>query len=233
MSQTETGDIANRVFGDTVFFFPATYVFATIWPVIYLGIVGLAIHQVLPSQAANPRYRNGMVLLTVNLVLNAGWVVIFGLQLFTLSLVAIIPIVVTAVLAYARLGVARTPDASMPERVLTIPVSIYAAWLTVATVANVSLALVAGGWDGFGIAYETWGVIMIVVGIGLGAALLFIFRDPVFPAVYAYAYLGIVVRRASEVPSVVIAAAVGTGVFLVLFVLWLTLRRLSPPASAS
>jgi hypothetical protein len=41
-SETDTGNIANQTFQDSVYFFPATYVFATIWPVIYLGIVGLA-----------------------------------------------------------------------------------------------------------------------------------------------------------------------------------------------
>lgn len=60
MPSTDTGDIANQTFNDTVFFFPATYVFATIWPVIYLGIVGLTIRQALKSQATNPQYRRGL-----------------------------------------------------------------------------------------------------------------------------------------------------------------------------
>lgn len=224
MGETDTGNIANQTFSDTVFFFPATYVFATIWPLIYLGILGLAIHQALPSQAANPRYRRGMWMLSVNLVLNAGWVAIFGAELFLLSLVTIIPILVTAVLAYAWLGVARSPEAGVAEKVLTIPVGIYTAWLTIATVANVSLALVSAGWDGFGISYETWGVIMLIVGIGLGVALLLVFRDATFPFTYAYAYAGIMVRRLGEVQGVVIAAIAGAAVFVVLFVVTLAVR---------
>ncbi|MFW5814290.1 MAG: TspO/MBR family protein [Spirochaetota bacterium] len=145
MGATDTGDIANETFSDAVFFFPATYVFATIWPVIYLGILGLAVHQALPSQAANPLYRRGMWMLAINLVLNAGWVAVFGSQLFILSLVTIIPILVTGVLAYGWLGVGRSPEASAAEKVLTVAVSIYTAWLTIATVANVSLALAAAG----------------------------------------------------------------------------------------
>jgi tryptophan-rich sensory protein len=224
MAETDTGNIANETFSDTVFFFPATYVFATIWPVIYLGIVGLAIHQALPSQATNPRYRKGMVMLAINLVLNAGWVAIFGAELFILSLITIVPILVTAVLAYAWLGVARSPEASTAEKVLTIPVGIYTAWLTIATVANVSLALVSGGWDGFGLAYETWGVIMLIVGAGLGVVLLLLFRDATFPLTYAYAYAGIMVRRLGEAQGVVIAAIAGGAVFLVLFVVTVILR---------
>lgn len=224
MSEMDTGNIANETFSDTVFFFPATYVFVTIWPVIYLGVIGLAIHQVLPSQATNPRYRRGMWMLSINLLLNAGWVAIFGAQLFGLSLITIVPIAVTAVLAYAWLGVARSPEASTAEKVLTIAVGIYTAWLTIATVANVSLALVSAGWDGFGIAYETWGVIMLVVGIGLGGVMLLLFKDPAFPAVYAYAYLGIMARRLGETQSVAITAIIGAAVFVVLFVLSLIRR---------
>lgn len=221
---TDQGTIANETFGSTVFFFPATYVFGTIWPVIYLGIVALAVHQVLPSQATNPRYRKGMFMLAINLVLNAGWVAIFNAELFVLSLVTIIPILVTAVLAYLWLGVARSPEASVAEKVLTIPVGIYAAWLTVATVANVSLALVAAGWNAFGLAYETWGVIMLVVGLVLGVGLLLLFRDATFPFTYAYAYAGIMVRRLGETPNVAVTALIGGAVFLILFVVTLVLR---------
>lgn len=223
-SETDTGNIANETFSDSVFFFPATYVFVSIWPVIYLGIVGLAVHQALPSQAANPRYRRGMWVLAINLVLNAAWVAIFGAELFMLSLVTILPILATAVVAYAWLGVARSPDASVAEKVLMVPVAMYTAWLTVATVANISLALVSGGWDGFGISYETWGAIMIIVGIGLGVILLAVFRDPVFPAVYAYAYAGIMVRQIGEVQSVALSAGIGAVIFIGLFVVTLVLR---------
>lgn len=225
MGETDTGNIANETFNDSVFFFPATYVFTTIWPVIYLGVVGLAIHQALPSQAANPRYRRGMWMLATNLVLNAGWVAIFGAQLFILSLVTIIPILLTGVLAYAWLGVGRSPEASTAERVLMIAVSIYTAWLTIATVANVSLALASAGWNGFGVSYDVWGTIMIVVGIGLGVVLMLLFGDPVFPAVYAYAYAGIMVRRLGESPAVAFTAAAGAAIFVVLFVLMLLMTR--------
>jgi hypothetical protein len=230
VGSTETGDIANQTFQDSVFFFPASYVFGTIWPVIYLGILGLAVHQALPSQAGNPRYRRGGLILAVNLLLNAGWVAVFGARLFVWSFVLIIPILVTAVLAYDRLSVARRPtlpesDPVSAESVLKGAVSIYVAWLTIATVASASTALVALGWNGFGISMESWGVIMAIVGILLGAVLLWVFRDLLFPLVYAYAYVGIWVRQAGEVPGVALTAAIGAAVFVVLFAAALYLWR--------
>ena len=219
------GDVANDNFAANVFFFPANYVFGTIWPVIYLGIVALAVHQVLPSQMQNPRYQRGMWMLAGNLILNGAWVVIFNAELFVLSLVAIIPILATAVIAHFQLGVARSRDAGLAERILTIPVSIYVAWLTIATVANVSLVLADAGWGGFGLEYATWGVIMLIVGVVLCGVFLLVFKDPVFPAVYAYAYLGIMARRLGEIQSIVITSVVGAGVLLVLFAVSLILRH--------
>ena len=232
MASTDTGNIANSTFNDTVFFFPATYVFTTIWPVIYLGVVGLAIHQALPSQATNPRYRAGVFMLGINLVLNGAWVAIFGARLFGWSLLAIVPILVTAVIANAWLRAGRSPEAPMAEKVFKIAVSMYTAWLTIATIANAAAALAAAGWDGFGIPYETWAIIISIVGIGLGSALTLLFRDPVFPVVYAYAYVGIVVRQWGQVRPVAITALVGAVVLVAVFVLAAAIKARARKATA-
>ena len=46
-----TGAISDRF---AVFFVPAGYVFS-IWGLIYIGLIGYAIYQALPSQRRNPR----------------------------------------------------------------------------------------------------------------------------------------------------------------------------------
>jgi tryptophan-rich sensory protein len=227
MGQTDTGDIANQQFGDSVYFFPATYVFGTIWPVIYLGIVGLAVHQALRTQRTNPRYRRGMVLLTINLVLNAGWVAIFGARLYALSLVTIVPILVTAIIAYDRLAVGRSPQVGI-ENLWKTSVGIYTAWLTIATVANVSLVLADAGWSGLGLTPVEWGLTITIAGIVLGVLFLLLFKDASFPAVYAYAYLGIMVRQRGVVPSIATTALIGTAIFALL-VLYLIGRRVRTP----
>ena len=91
--------------------------------------------------------------------------------------------------------------------------------------SNVSLVLASAGWGGWGLAYITWGVIMLIVGVGVGAVLLLRFRDPVIPVVYLYAYLGIMARRLGEYQSIVIASVAGAAVFLVLFVVAIIVRH--------
>lgn len=222
-ANTDTGDVANSTFAGTNYFFPETYVFTTIWPVIYLGIVGWAIYQALPANRDNPRFRAAAPWLMVNLILNGLWVWIFGMEMFVTTLPIMIVLVITGVIAYSKLEIGQT-KVSTWERILQIPISIYLAWLTVATVANIASALIAIEWNGFGLSYETWGVIMLLVGAVLALFLYRTFyRDWVFLLVYIYAYVGIIVRY-GDVQPILIAASAGAAVLLLAF-LWDMIQR--------
>lgn len=205
-ANTNTGEIANN-FDGTNYFFPAGYVFATIWPVIYLGLVIYAIYQALPSQRDNPRFRAAAPWLMLNLLLNALWTYVFGQQSFVGSVVVIVGLLVTAVIAYRRLQINHA-DITGFERWLWIPISIYLAWLTIATVANTAVALITVNWNGFGLSYELWGAIMLVVG---GLLAYYLYRglngDWVIFGVYLYAYMGVIVRYMGESTLVTVTAA--------------------------
>ena len=216
-ANTDTGAIANTTFNDINYFFPAGYVFTTIWPVIYLGLVAWAIYQALPANRDNPRFRAAAPWLMVNIVLNGLWVLVFGMEAFVSTLPIMAVLVYTAVVAYRKLGIG-TAEVGRAERLLQIPISIYLAWLTVATVANVALALVARNWNGFGLSYEVWGLIMLLVGVGLAIFLYRGFnRDVAFPLVYVYAYIGVIVRYSNE-PLILAGAAIGAVVLAALSV---------------
>jgi hypothetical protein len=207
-ANTDTGNIANDTFNDANFFFPATYVFTTIWPVIYAGIIGWAIYQATPAQRNNPRFRAAAPWLMVNILLNGLWVWVFGMEAFVSTLPIMAALIYTGVMAYSKLRIGQEPVGRW-ERILQIPISIYLAWLTVAAVANIASALIAVDWNGFGISYEVWGLVMLLVGAGLAVFLYRTFyRDVVFLLVYLYAYIGIIVRY-SDVPLILAGAAIG------------------------
>jgi hypothetical protein len=156
--------------------------------------------------------------------LNTGWIAVFDSQLFVWSFWTILPLLALAVIGHKKLAIGRRTDAAMPERIVRIGASIYTAWLTVATIAAAASALITIGWRGFGLPYETWGIIMIIVGALLGVAFMFLFGDPVFPAVYAYAYIGIAVRWWEAGRRVGITSLVCAAVLVVAFVLGLRFR---------
>ncbi len=228
-ANTETGDVANTNFDGLNYFFPATYVFSTIWPVIYGGLLGWAVYQALPANRDNPRYRAAAPWLMLNIFLNGLWVLIFGMEAFVSTLPVMVILVFTTVMAYRKLEIGRA-RVGMWERLLQIPISIYLAWLTVATVANIASALIAADWNGFGISYEVWGVIMLLVGAGLAV---FLYRglgnDVVIPLVYLYAYIGIIVRY-SDVGLVATGAAIGAVIVAAAAVYHIIRRRSEPSA---
>lgn len=214
-ANTDTGNIANQTFNDANYFFPATYVFTTIWPVIYSGIIAWAIYQALPANRDNPRFRAAAPWLMVNLILNGLWVWVFGMQAFVSTLPIMAALIFTLVVAYRKLRIGQEQVGTW-ERVLQIPISIYLAWLTVASVANIASALIAAGWNGFGLSYEVWGLIMLLVGAALAVFLYRGFnRDVVFPLVYIYAYVGVIVRYADE-PLILIGSIIGAAVLAAL-----------------
>ena len=207
-SNTDTGNIANETFNDLNYFFPATYVFTTIWPVIYAGIIGFAIYQALPAGRDNPRFQAAAPWMVLNIALNALWVYIFGLQMFVTTVGIMVTLLAVTVVVYRKLDIGGA-RVGLWERLIQITVSIYLAWLSVATVANIAAALISVGWNGFGLSAEVWALVMLLVGAALAV---FLYRglgnDVVIPLTYLYAYLGIVVRY-SDVPLVMAGSVIG------------------------
>ena len=191
--ENNTGEVANQ-FADRNYFFPAGYVFGTIWTVIYAGVIAYAIYQALPGQRENDRFRAAVPWFIVNMLLNAFWTYIFGLEQYVLSLVVIIVIVFTGIMTYRALRIGRVTDVTTVERVTWVTIGIYIAWLCVATVANVTIVWITQGWSTFGISDPIWGAIMLAVGGALGLFLSWALRDLVIYGVFVYAYIGVIVR---------------------------------------
>ena len=208
---SSTGEISGRFFRD-VLVIPADYAFV-IWAPIYLGFLAFAVFQALPSQRLNPRFTKTRPWLAVSALLNAAWIVSFDNLLFALSLVIIVGMLVTALFMHRTLGIGRTRVYGL-ERLLRVPFSLYAGWLTVATVVNAAGVLVVSGWDGFVLGHLVWGVAMLVVASAIGLVTRFRWDDPVYGAVFVWALVGVSLKR----PDVPVVA--GTALLLaLLFVL--------------
>jgi hypothetical protein len=76
-----------------------------------------------------------------------------------------------------------------------IPFSVYFGWITVATIANVTVLLVSLGWDGFGISDYMWMIIVVFVGAGIGLRRLFKDQSIAYGLVLIWAYAGIVTKH--------------------------------------
>jgi hypothetical protein len=102
-----------------------------------------------------------------------------------------------------------------------LPFSLYLGWISVATIVNISVVLYANDWSGWGLTNEAWTIIMLVVAAGLAVWMGSRYVDPVYIAVFVWAFvaIGASVRATAniQIGAWVLAAA--------LFIYALTLLR--------
>jgi len=205
-----------------VLFTPAGYVFS-IWGLIYLALIGFTVFQALPAQSGNKRIdRIGGWFALAN-VLNTLWLFAWHWEVLWVSVLLMLGLLASLLVIYNRLEIGLHERLSPQEQTLVdFPFSLYLGWISVATIANVSAALYASGWNGFGLADETWAIIMIGVTAILG--LLMIRRRNAFayPVVLIWALIGIRVRL-DQIASVGTAAA-AVAFILLLYLVFRLLR---------
>jgi hypothetical protein len=215
-----TGEISDRF---PIFFVPAGYVFA-IWGLIYLGLLGVAAFQALPGQRENPRLRQiGYLFAFTNLV-NAAWVVAWHYELFPLTLVLIVTLLLALIAIYLRLRVGRPAVSTVESLLVRLPFSIYLGWVSVATIANASQVLYWLGWQGAPLSGQAWAAIMLAVATALGGAMAWTRRDIGYLLVFVWAFVGIGVKHASE-PLVATSAYFAAGAIALMVVAAAVFRR--------
>ncbi len=215
------GEISNTFFRE-VLITPANYAFA-IWGVIYLGLIAFGVYQVLPAQRQNLSLRRMGYLLVLASLAQIVWVFFFQYRLFTLSLVAMVAILLPLIGIYLRLGIGYERVSKREKWFVHIPLSIYLAWISVATIVNVALTLYNLGWSGWGISAEVWTAIALITGAAIAAIVSLQRADVAFVLVIVWAFVAIAVRQANIL--MIAATAGGLAIALVLLLLLGLLRR--------
>jgi len=218
-----TGEISD---GFNVFLVPAGYVFS-IWGVIYLGLIAFCVYQALPGQWESAVLRRIHVPYLLTCLANVVWILLWHYLRFGLTLVAMGLLLVSLVIIYLRLDIGRKRLLGARLWCVHVPFSIYLAWVTVATIANVTTVLYDSGWGGWGVSPVLWAVIMVVVAAVITSLVAVLRRDAAFVLVVAWALVGIAVKQAGTLAVAIVA---GLMALVVLVVLCLVLLRPRPGA---
>jgi len=212
------GEISNQLFQD-VLITPANYAFA-IWGIIYIGLFSFAIYQALPSQQQTPLFRHTISYWMVAASLaQIIWVFLFQLRFFSWSFLAMLLILFPLIRIYSQLDRGKTRTARREQWLVHIPLTIYLAWITVATIVNGAVALTDIGWQGWGLSPEGWTVIMMVVGSAIALVIAFSKQDIAFTGVLVWALIAITVRH-WEIPLIA-----GTGLILSVILVGVTVLK--------
>ena len=165
---------------------PATF---SIWSVIYSLLL---ISVIVMIARKNDTYYDDAVdqitgLFRISCVLNIAWIVSFSFVLVELSLIFILGFVITLALICQRL--VKIQDKK--RWLLPLTFGLYTGWLVIATVVNSAAALVKLKWTGFGLAYDVWGIILLVIAVFLVIFIVSKIKNAAFPLPVAWAYFGI------------------------------------------
>jgi hypothetical protein len=168
------------------------------------------------------------VLFSLSSIANAGWILTWHYDFILVSTILLATMLVLLILI-TRV-ILRTELSTRDRLLVRLPFSVYFGWITVATIANVTVWLVSIDWDGFGFSEPAWALLILAVGAVIGTAVILADRDIAYGAVLIWAYLGIWIRHTSPdgfdgaYPTVAAMAIAGIAVFVVAGVLVL-LRR--------
>ena len=215
-----TGEISDRF---QVYFVPAGYVFS-IWGLIYVALVAFAIYQALPSQRDNARLRSIGYLFTLSCVANIAWLFLWHYEVFPLTLVAMLSLLLLLIAIYWRLDIGRVQVPTAEKWLVHVPSSIYLGWITVATIANFTQFLYYFNWSGWGISPEAWTVIMLIAGLAIASAVSLTRGDVAYMLVIVWAFAGIAVKHAGT-PVVATAAWVTTALAALMLVVGVLVNR--------
>jgi hypothetical protein len=127
------------------------------------------------------------------------------------------------VMMYLRLDI----GISMPERneriAIQLPFSVYLGWITVATIANISAALVSVGQTQLLLGGTVWAVLVLIVALIITGLMLWTRKDLAYAAVLVWALVGIYVNH-SDIIAVAYTSIICVGV-IVLDAVLVTIRK--------
>ncbi len=207
------GELSNTLFAN-VLITPANYAFA-IWGLIYLSLFAFGVYQLLPAQRQNSQLDRIGYLLVMASVAQTIWIILFQLQLFTLSVLAMLLILLPLAVGYWQLRVGRAAVGRSQYWYVQFPMSVYFAWISVATIVNVATALYAINGDRWGLPPALWTIVMLVIATGLAIAISVRHRDSAFVGVYLWALVAIAIRNLDRTEIAGVAGLLGGVLVLV------------------
>jgi hypothetical protein len=210
-----TGEISNAY---PNLFAPAGPAFS-IWGLIYLLLGIYVIYQfVKKDQKTEEIIQKINPFFIATSLANISWIFAWHYDYIAISvaIMAVLLILLIKIADIIRLG-----NFTTIEKVsIWAPFSIYFGWITVASIANITIFLVSIGWNGFGLADFVWTSIILLVGALIGILRMNKDKNIAYGLVLVWAYSWILFKHLSlsgfdgQYQSIIVTAIVCLAFFL-------------------
>ncbi|MFU8786923.1 MAG: TspO/MBR family protein [Candidatus Izemoplasmataceae bacterium] len=188
LNNQTTGEISAKY---PSLFTPAGITFS-IWGIIYLLLmiyVGTVL--LIPAMQIDGTYKETVIILFIfSSIFNTLWLLCWHYDKIFLSTIVMILLLITLGAAFKIIP---SSDAFTKTAF-----SVYFGWISIATIANVTILLVSRNFTGFGISEPIWLVVILLIGIIILSILLYQTGDVVYGIVFIWAYFGIFLRHYTQ-----------------------------------
>ena len=187
--------------------FAPTGITFIIWGVIYLLLAAHTAYQLgffrkQGKQVETALLKDVGTLFAISSLANFGWIFAWHYDVIPLSMVFMLIILVCLALINIRINKEKL---TANEKVfIRLPFSVYFGWITVATIANVTVLLVSlmgSNLNLLGISEGGWTVIILLIGLAIGAFTTFRNRNIPYGLVIVWAYIGILIKHRLAQPD--------------------------------
>ncbi len=190
---------------------PAGYAF-TIWSIIYFGMIGFSIYQLLPSQKSSEVLQRVRFWYLALSLANIGWIFAWHYDLIPLSMLLMLALLIF--LAKINVELIKT-DTSGTLVLVKFPFALYFGWVTVATVLNAAITLVYLNVTVREPVSMIAGVLVVVAVAAIGSVLRFKLDSIGYPLAIAWGVTAIGINQSG---NKVLGAACAFAMMTLLFV---------------
>jgi hypothetical protein len=192
---------------------PAGYVFS-IWGIIYVLLGIFVVFQALSSEKGKEYYEKISWLFVLSSIFNIVWLFLWQFEYLVFSVILMFLILASLIAIYLRLDIGKSEVGFREKLTVHIPFSTYLGWITIASIANVSVTLVSLNWNGFGINPETWATLIVIVALLISVIVIAIRKDVAYGLVIVWAFVGISVGQSGN-QNIVTLTQVGAIIVLI------------------
>ena len=168
----------------------------SIWGLIYISLLVYCIYQFRPmSSAKEKQIYNINKFFIVSSLLKSAWVFSWHYKLVGLSVLLMLGLLLSLIKISNLIKSA--PFSHMERLFIKLPFGIYFGWITVATIANITVLLVSLGWKDFILPDQIWTSVILVVGTIIASITTIKQKNLAYGIVPIWAYYGIYLKHTS------------------------------------
>ncbi|WP_424963581.1 tryptophan-rich sensory protein [Ekhidna sp.] len=208
-----TGEVSEAY---PTLFTPAGFTFS-IWGVIYVFLIAYVIYQYLPRNRDNKTFDRINRHFVVNCAANTLWIFAWHYELITLALI-LMGVILGSLIGIYRHVLPGKIAGFWDKLFVRVPFSLYFGWITVATLANISVEQSVIGMDNWIMTKTVWVFVELALAGAIATVMVIRYRDPIFGGVVAWAAYGITERQTGT-PEVAGAAAAVMILVLVILII--------------